>query len=349
MRALRIAAALGVVAGTLSFATPAAAAGAPEVGWWWKAQSGVLTSVPAPHVEDGQFAVAGAPDGATAIAALRWELAEDEGAPKLTLQVARGEETSTPVLAACRTGSFWHPAHAGSWSSKPLVSCDAGSVKGERAQDGKSWTFDLTSLLDGTTLDIALVPGVVEGRPAGANGSVFQLVFKEPDASALTTTTESSFSDPMPPPSGDSGFGSDFGSGSDTSGFGSDETFGATTSLPEPDVARSTPFTPSLPENEQSPVAAPPAATRPPVELAADVPAPLPQSTEGQILAFAVLLAAGAVATWATLQPTPAARGLGRLAGATPRPVVVVPLEVEPEEGGLGRFRRLRVGPPPGL
>jgi hypothetical protein len=202
----------------------AGAATLAEAGWWWRVNDGALpAALPAPpNVPEGGLMVAGAPDGATAIAALHFDLAEGESAPVLTLRVAENGDQGGDgaLLGACVTGSAWQPAHGGPWTNKPFAACADGSVNGVRSDDGTSWTFALAPLVSDGILDITLVPGVDPTRPAGANGSVFQLVFDAPTAASLTTTSGASGGSDLEVPS----FGTDTaGSPSlDTPPFGGD-------------------------------------------------------------------------------------------------------------------------------
>src|SRR5439155_3063775 len=170
-------------------------------GWWWQAKSGALGAAPltSPDVPDGGLLVAGAPDGATAIAALRYSLDASETPSQLTLKVATDTGGASAVLAACPAGSAWKPASPGAWEDKPAAACDRGSVNGIRSADGSAWTFAVAPLATGGTLDVVLVPGKVAGAPTGADGSTFQLAFDKPGSDSLTTTRSFSGTVPAPP------------------------------------------------------------------------------------------------------------------------------------------------------
>ena len=202
----------------------AAAATLTQSGWWWRVNDGALpVSLPSPpNVPEGGLMVAGAPDGATAIAALHFDLSETEASPVLTLRVADGGDQggAGALLGACVTGSVWQPESAGTWTNKPFPACAEGSVNGVRADDGASWTFALAPLLSDGILDITLVPGVDPAGLAGANGSVFQLVFAAPSAASLVTSTGSTGDADFDVPSFDASGGDD---GSfDSPSFGGD-------------------------------------------------------------------------------------------------------------------------------
>lgn len=337
----------GMAVAGLAVAGPAGAVGSPEVGWWFRAQTGLLTPLPPPAVGADEFMVGSAPDGATAVAAFRFGLDEGETNPTVTLKVTRADGPDKPVLAACKTGSAWFPEDAGRFQNKPLAACDAGSITGTPSADGKTYTFALAPLVQKSAVDVVLVPGVVEGRPAGANGAVFNLVFKDPTSSDVMTTTADSGSFD----SGSFDSGSAFDAGSSTDTFAPDSPSEPTTSfdstggeLPAPDTGEQA-FTPALTPAEQSPVATPPAAQD--VEVASGPRAPVPDSTPGRILALLVLLGAGAAAAQALFQPVPALRGLGRVTPTAPPPEAAQP--VEPVQGGLGRFRTARTSAAPQL
>ena len=201
MRAIRAALGGVLVAAAAAVALVPSGAGAAtlaQAGWWWRVNDGLpVPPPPPPNVPEGALVVAGAPDGAMAISALHFDLAEDEGSPVLTLQVAEDGDQggASALLAACLTGSAWQPAAAGSWGSKPFPACNVGSVNGVRSEDGKSWTFALTPLVTDGVVDITLVPGTDPELPPEAAGSTFQLVFEAPTAASLATTSGGSDAD----------------------------------------------------------------------------------------------------------------------------------------------------------
>jgi len=275
-----------------------------QVGWWWRANDAALGgSVPAPPtVPEGGLVVAGAPDGATAIAALHFELDDGEGSPVLTLAVAENGDQggATAVLAACITGSAWQPEHGGMWTSKPFPACDTGSVTGVRSEDGASWSFALAPLVSDGVLDVTLVPGVDETLPAGANGSTFQLVFAPPTAGSLVTTAGPDGSPPISLPDFGAPVAADGGGGFDAPATGG--------GLALPPVGGSAAFTPALPEAEQGLTATAPVAQERNAPLAAS---PVAAVEDNRLLSVAILSICGAALMWSARLSTPAPRRLG--------------------------------------
>lgn len=312
-----------------------------QVGWWWRVNDGALpATIPAPpSVPKGGLYVAGAPDGATAIAALHFDLAEDETASTLTLKVAENGDQGgdTALLAACLTGSAWQPAEGGQWASKPFPACAEGSVNGVRGDDGTTWTFALAPLASDGIVDVTLVPGVDPSRPEGANGSAFQLAFEPPTAASLATTTGGSggtdFSVPdFGAPTGDTAGGT----GSfDVPAFGD-------SGLSLPPAAPAAGFTPSLPEADQGLTATAPVAQQRngPLDTA-----PISTVEDHKGLAALVLALCGAALLWSGQLPTPEPRRLGTFGAAA--------ASSEPagssDHAGLGRFARPRSGSAPPL
>lgn len=346
MRRLRLAlgAALVVTAAVVGLLPSGAdAATLAQAGWWWRVNDGALpATVPTPPmVPKGGLYVAGAPDGATAIAALHFDLAEGETAPVLTLKVAENGDQGgdTALLAACLTGSAWQPAEGGTWTSKPFPACAEGSVNGVRAEDGSTWTFALAPLASDGIVDVTLVPGVDPSRPEGANGSSFQLAFEPPTAASLATTT------------GDSGGGDfavpDFGApAGDAGGTGSFDVpaFGDS-GLSLPPAGPAAGFTPALPEADQGLTATAPVAQKRNGPLDAT---PVSAVEDHKGLAAIVLALCGAALLWSGQLPTPEPRRLGTF-GARVDTAGTAGTTAEPAPAGLGRFARARTGPAPRL
>lgn len=324
--------------------SPADATSLTQAGWWWRVNDGTLpAALPAPPtVPEGGLMVAGAPDGATAIAALHFELEEGEGAPVLTLQVAENGDQGgeQAVLAACLTGSAWQPEQAGSWLNKPFPACDQASVTGVRADDGTTWTFAVAPLLSDGIVDLILVPGVDPQLPAGANGSTFQVVFEAPTAASLAT---SSGAGPSPTldldPSG-------FAPTAPADSFAAPAFAGGDLSLPP--VAPASSFTPSLPEADQGLTATAPVVQ----ERAAPLPvSPIAAVEDHRVLGMVILALCGAALLWSAQLPTPALRRLGGVAGGSTAVEASIPDPAASPlpAAGLGRFARTRTGPPPRL
>ena len=343
-RRVALGCALLVGAAVLALAPSAAQATTlTQTGWWWRVNDPVLpgATVPAPPtVPEGGLMVAGAPDGATAIAALHFELDADEGSPVLTLAVAdNGDQGGdSAVMAACLTGSVWQPESGGAWVNKPFPACDRASVTGVRADDGKTWTFALAPLLSDGILDVTLVPGLDPDLPAGANGSTFQLVFTAPTSASLATVS----GDATPPidlpdfgatPPGDAGSAS-----FDPPAFGGD------LALPPTPVGG---FTPSLPAGDQGLTATAPLVQQrnAPIETT-----PIASVEDHKALAMVILALCGAALLWSAQLPTPAPRRLGGFeSGAAGASDAVEPSAGPDVTAGLGRFARARSGPTPPL
>jgi hypothetical protein len=301
--------------------------------WWYKASQKGVTVPPPPNVPDGGLLVQGQPDGASAVAAVRFRLAKDQTSPILTLSVAdeKASPDSPPVLAACLAGSAWSGSGEQQWESAPKSDC-AASVQGIEADDKKSYTFALTPLLVDNLLDVVLVPGTVQGRPDGfPAGSSFSIAFDKPTDASLTTTSgfsssSSSFTPPPPPIT-------DFGASDVPLSFDAGSLAPAT----------SAPFTAALPASKQGRTA-----TAPVRRLAtqANVAATTKPLNDRRGIAALILLLGSLAAMFVNREPVPAPRRLGPLAGralAGDEPTVAA------EPGGLGRFAKPRVGSAPRL
>lgn len=316
-----LAGAVLVVVGSSLSIHPAAAESAASVdaiGWWWKVQTNPDVLLPGPPtVADDQLLVQGAPDGAVAVAALAATLAEGDANPVLTLQVAEDGEVAgaDAVLVACQAGSQWQGGGAQPWGAKPQPACDAAGVTGQRADDGTSWTFDLTSLQFSDQVNVVLVPGVVEGQPEGANGSSFSLTFEAPTAESIQASPGS----PPPPPTLPDSLGRvtppDTGASFDLPAFDSGAVDLPPVEVALPDAEQGlTPVAPSV--QDQAPLL--------PASTFAD-----PRSEHAEAVGIVILLL-GAALVYATTRQQQA---------------------IGPEgiEGGLGRWARPRWGSPPAL
>lgn len=337
------------VAGTsfLAFAPVADAVDAPSSGWWARLATATPTDeapaalpVPVPAAPDtipagatvppGQLLVEGAPDGATAITAVRWELADGESSPSLTLPVASGSTLNPESLVlACRTATPWEPPGdgPGSWDVKPLVD-GSRCVNGIIADDLSNVTFGVQPLMSGNTLDLVLVPGEqtlverppgVPELPADTDGSVFRWLLDPPSVESLDVVAGSDFSEGegdrfVTPPAGN------------------------TPDLGPVESPQTPAFQSAAPDTGPPLDAAAPALE--PQDLAPSVPdltRALPASTTpepvNRTLGFVLLALAGLVAAWAYLT----SNGIGPGAAAADGDVVV---------GGLSRFARPRTTPP---
>lgn len=341
------------VAGTsfLALAPVADAVDAPTSGWWARFATATPTDeipaalpVPAPAAPDtipagatvppDQLLVEGAPDGATAITAVRWELADGESSPSLTLPIASGSSVNPQsIVLACRTATPWEPPGdgPGTWDVKPLVD-GSRCVNGVVADDLSSVTFGVQPLMSGTTLDVVLVPGEeallerppgVPEVPADTDGSVFRWLLDPPSADSLQVVAGSDFSEGEgdrfvtpptgPPPDlgpvGPPPEGPTFDAAADAPTDIGPPFDAATPALEPQDVA------PSVPDvSRASPAAVTPEATN-------------------RTLGFVLLVLAALVAGWAFLS----SKGIGPGAAPATGDGVV---------GGLNRFARPRSAPP---
>ena len=334
-----------LAAGTLMLSTwwlaggQAGTAELVDVSWWYRANVTLpavgASPAPAPApptVPEGGLLVAGAPDGATAVAALRYELAEGESNPTLTLTVAENGDQggASAVIGACVAGSAWGGGeHGGPWESKPNAACDAGSVQGIRSEDGTTWSFGLAPLVVGNEVNVVITPGTV--APDAPVGSTFSLAFNPPSTSALVTTPGSGSS------SGGLGFDPSEELGADpVGGLDTGPLFSA-----DPVSA----FTPALPPSSQGLTATAPVVRQ---STASNV-LPPPPPAKGGWVAFLVLLGCMAAAVRLNRIPVPNLRLLGPLgSGSAPAPAVLAAAQPA-DTGGLGRFARRRVGTPPPL
>lgn len=328
-----------LVAGALVALVPvdADAAALAKAGWWWRVNDGsVPLELPTPpNVPEGGLMVAGAPDGATAIAALHFDLSDTETSPVLTLSVTAGGDVGgdTAILAACVTGSAWEPAASGNWNFKPFPACDVGSVNGIRSDDHTSWTFAVESLVSDGMVDVTIVPGIEPDQPAGANGSSFQLVFDAPTAASLVTTPGAAPATDLIPPD----YGSSSPGGFDVPAIGG---------LDLPAIPSGSGFTPALPPGDQGLTATAPAAEgrRPPLSAS-----PVSSGADHRGLAVLVLVLCGGALVWSAQLPVPAPRRLGTF-GTDGPPVTAGTADLPATSfGGIGRFARARSGGAPPL
>ena len=307
------------------WSAPSGAADLMTAGWWWRAQTGATTLPPPPHVPPNGLAVGNAPDGPSAVAAVRFALQADERDPILTLAVADVFAAGDPVLVACPAGAPWFGPQAGPWEERPEAACAVGTVNGVESEDGASWTFALSAIYRDGLLDVVILP---------AEGSdPFEMSFEAPTAESLRTTKAPASND------FDSGFGS-AGPGGETS-FVPPSGFGGT------DFGR--PFSPLAPPAPPPGQAAPSEQPGPdgPRRLVPIARGPAPATTNDRSdprpLALVILLAGLAVAVSLGRESLPSPRLLGPMAdrrGPDPE---------EAEVRGLGRFRGPRQGEPPSL
>src|SRR5688572_4722955 len=99
-----------VVVGVLAPTNVAGAAELVDAGWWWRLQADGRAPIPAPpNVPPGGLMVQGAPDGASAVAAVRFAVPPDDSNPVLTLALAQGgnQGAGSGVVLACPAASAW--------------------------------------------------------------------------------------------------------------------------------------------------------------------------------------------------------------------------------------------------
>ena len=332
MRRLRTVSALvALLASSWVFGGTGGAAELTDASWWWFGNQGPVPVPAPPTVPAGGLLVAGSADGAKAVAAVRFTLADGESNPTLTLKVAENGDQGGEgaVLGACVAGSAWGGGeNGGPWEAKPNAACSTGSVQGIRSEDGTSWTFGLAPLVVSGVVDVVITPGTI--APDAPVGATFSLAFAPPTAAALATTP------------GDS---SSAGLVVDPATDFADEPVGALADGSAPlfssDAVNA--FTPALPSSSQGLTSTAPVVRQ---ATAANV-LPARPSGRSSAIAFVVLVAAIVVMVRLNKVPVPGLRRLGPLASG---PGHVAPaLVAAPETGGLGRFARRRTGTPPPL
>jgi hypothetical protein len=297
-------------------------------GWWWQAQDSRLPKpLPAPpNVKAGQLNVQGSPNGKAAYAAVRYTIDSNHTVGSFTLKVADDAAGSGAVLLACRTGSAWTPAEAGAWSSAPTID-DKSCINGQKATDGKSWSFAVGTLQLEKTLDIAIVPGV---DPSTKQSPTFSIVFDAPANDSLATTAG------PPPTVSTSPSNSAKNTAGAGAGTGSSAGTGAGSTFHPP--AAVTPVATGLPASKVGETATSPAkqaASQPGLDTALTPAAA--DKERNKTPGYIVLAFAAAIGLYAWRQDNLIARNGGSRPGATA------------EQGGLGRFSRPREGQPPAL
>ena len=342
------------------------AVGTPTSAWWSRlatttptdeVPAGLPVGAPATPdtvpvgavVPEGQLLVEGAPDGATAIAAVRWELADGESSPSLVVPIGESSTVNPQsVVLACKTATPWtRPAALpGKWDSKPLVD-GTRCVNGVIAEDLSAIAFGVQPLLSGTVLDVVFVPGKdpnlapppgVPEPPADVDGSAFRLVFDAPTAESVKVVPGSDFSE---------GEGNRFitPTTSATPDFGSTDTPSAD---PAPAPVDTSPAF-EAPEEAASP-ALPPEDLAPSVPDVADVvPAAATAGPANRAIGFILLALSALVAGWAYMTSNPGAAGtvgLGRFAAPVAAGTPPLVGASQAPIGGLSRFARPRNTPP---
>ena len=155
--------ATATLAMALGLAAAPADAAVSGVGWW--------TRNPTASAPEGGLQVANAPDGVISYGAVRVvEDGEDIESGVLTLQESEGLNAAGAALRACPAAGTWSPGK-GTMADGPKADCQAGSVALTRNEAGQ-WTADVTSVLDGSSPAVAVVPAEGAG--------VFQVSFAAP-------------------------------------------------------------------------------------------------------------------------------------------------------------------------
>lgn len=349
---------------------PAAqAVDAPISAWWSRVATTTPTDeapaalpVPAPTTPDtvpsgvtvpeGQLLVESTPEGATAVAAARWQLADGESSPSLTLPVGEGS-TLTPesIVLACKAAAPWSApeANPGAWDTKPLVDASR-CVNGVIAEDLTTVSFGLQPLVSGNDLDVVLVAGKVAGAealagiPVEADRSTFRWVFDAPTSESLKVVSGSDF---------DQGAGDEFVLAPTPTAISPPADGGgqspAIVAPPPTTGSSSSPIVSGVEE----PIAAPalePQDLAPSVPDVSDAVRATSTADAERTIGFILLLLAAAAAAWAHLSNEQSlAIGLGRFRTAVPATVAAAGASVPaatPTVGGLSRFARERTTPP---
>lgn len=194
-RALGVAAVVASVWAIGGAGSASAAGEIGEVGWW--------TRNPLSTAPDGGFAVGAAPDGVTAVAALRIDVGG--GVETLVLEVQpAGDTVALSSLEVCVAPETWTAAAPGPLDDAPATACEGDSVP--FAEAGDQWRADVSSLVQSTSGSVSLA--VV---PIAGSGTVpYEVTFERPSARATGATaapaprgapTPSPTPAPPPPPS----------------------------------------------------------------------------------------------------------------------------------------------------
>jgi len=166
---LRIAVVAAMVLGAgavVSARVPAHAVQGLQSAYWWQAQPDGAPLPAPPNVPANGLWVSGTDAAPSAIAAVRFQLADTEAAPALTLkvhsQVPAAQLSSAsgvaPIVLACPSTKPWTRASAGAWNARPTYDC-ASPAHGNLSADGSTLTFDLGALVTNGTVDVVFVPG----------------------------------------------------------------------------------------------------------------------------------------------------------------------------------------------
>lgn len=184
-RALGVAAVVGLAWSVGAVGSAGASGDITELGWWTR---NPLSSAP-----EGGFAVGAAPDGVTAVAAMRIDLGG--GVETLVVDVQPASDgVALGSLEVCLAPDTWSAAAPGALADAPTTACGGDSVPFAAA--GDSWRADVSSLVQSASGSISLA--VV---PIAGSGTVpFEVTFEPPTARA-TGATPAPADPPSSPPS----------------------------------------------------------------------------------------------------------------------------------------------------
>ena len=136
------------------------------------------------------------PSGQTAVSAVRFNLAQGESAPVLTLTVDSNRNPQAAPISACITNFQWQPVDGGPFASRPAPDCGAGIVHGELSSDGKQMTFGLSDFVrDGLVNVVLFDEDVPSGLPAPLPATAHPIVdvsFQQPTPASVAVQTEAS-------------------------------------------------------------------------------------------------------------------------------------------------------------
>lgn len=312
--------------------TPAWADQAESYGWWWKAQPEIPAQVPPPPtVPDSGMYVSGDVSGPSAISAMRFTIGTDVAQAVVTLTIASTQ--GAPLLQLCPSTPAWSAELGGPYEHAPSYDCRTGSALGAVSADGTRVSFTLKAP-PGPVLSVVVVPAT---DPGGAN-PVLSVSFNAPGPETLQLTTTPAQAAPASE---------------------SEPGFGPPSSAPNDDIAALSPFVPgSAPplDAPEPPLAAPVAqpidddTAGAVVTKAGQLGAKLSRSADADVrLGLLGLLVLAAVFFWGQAHPARGPRRLVSIAGIGPVGDVPVADAAEPALRGIGRFRKVRVGPAPRL
>lgn len=296
-------------------AVGADAATVTQAGWWDRNANDLLPALDPPP--DGALRVANDPTGASAIAAVRFQVDAAEGSPMLVLRVAGDPAPQTAGLVACPATSEWTTAAGAPMAEAPTYGCVAGAALGRVSGDGTTVSFDLGQLVKASVVDVVISPAPTGESPLT---DTFTVDVDAPEASDITTG---------------SGAGAPVGVPSVPAVVAPSTGPSGSASFTPPPVGGGL----SLPA---SPTVSLPAVQPP----AAAVTATPPSTIDGEEVAAPLLdPAASTGKRWVGLLTAAAILGLGIYLWRTDRARAV--MSAGPVLGGLGPFVRERTAPAP--